>query len=143
MKKINHDILTYMKGYINNIEKITLENTDFRRVLYTSKNSQLVVMSLKPGEEIGSEVHDLDQFIRIEIGQGEVVIDGVTHTIQDDYAIVIPEGAEHNVINTGSKDMKLYTVYSPPEHREGIVHSAKNDDMNDDEHFDGTTTESF
>ncbi len=131
-----------MKGYVTNIEKATEENNNFRQVLYTVKHSQLVVMSLKPGEEIGEEVHDLDQFIRLEEGKGKVILDGVEHFIEDGFAIVIPEGTKHNVINTSShKEMKLYTLYSPPNHRDGVVHVSKKDAMADDEHFDGKTTE--
>lgn len=131
-----------MKGYIADIEKETKGNENFRKVLYTGKNSQLVVMSLNPGEEIGAEVHELDQFIRIEDGEGVAILDGAEHNVEDDYAIVVPAGAEHNVKNTGSKAMKLYTVYSPPEHKEGTIHATKEDAMNDeDDHFDGTTTE--
>jgi mannose-6-phosphate isomerase-like protein (cupin superfamily) len=131
-----------MKGYVVDIEKVTKENKNFRKVLYTAKNSQLVVMSLKPGEEIGKEVHELDQFIRIEKGKGKAVLDGVEHKIEDDYAIVIPAGARHNIINTSKdKEMKLYTIYSPPEHRDGVVHKTKDDAIADDEHFDGKTTE--
>jgi mannose-6-phosphate isomerase-like protein (cupin superfamily) len=131
-----------MKGYVVDIEKVTKENKNFRKVLYTAKNSQLVVMSLRPGEEIGEEVHDLDQFIRIEKGKGKAVLDAVEHKIKDDYAIVIPAGTRHNIINT-SKDekMKLYTIYSPPEHRDGVIHKTKADALADDEHFDGKTTE--
>lgn len=131
-----------MKGYVVNIEKITKENENFRKVLYTAKNSQLVVMALKPGEEIGEEVHNLDQFIRIEKGEGKAILDSVTYDIEDDYAILIPAGTRHNIINTSTdKKMKLYTIYSPPEHRDGVVHETKADAMADDEHFDGKTTE--
>lgn len=128
-----------MKGYIINIEQETLNNTDYRRVLYTSKHSQLVVQSLRPGEEIGEEVHDLDQFIRIEAGEARVEIDGVEHTLEDDFAVVIPQGARHNVINIGNTDLKLYTLYSPPEHKDGIVQKTKADEF--EEHFDGRTSE--
>jgi len=131
-----------MKGYVVDIEKATKENKNFRTVLYTAKNSQLVVMSLKPGEDIGEEVHDLDQFIRIEKGKGKAVLDGVEHKIKDDYAVVIPSGARHNIINTSKdEEMKLYTIYSPPEHRDGVIHKTKADAMADHEHFDGKTTE--
>ena len=131
-----------MKGYVVDIEKATKENKNFRKVLYTAKNSQLVVMSLKPGEEIGEEVHELDQFIRIEKGKGKAVLDAVEHKIKDDYAIVIPAGTRHNIINTSKdEEMKLYTIYSPPEHRDGVIHKTKADAMADDEHFDGKTTE--
>jgi mannose-6-phosphate isomerase-like protein (cupin superfamily) len=130
-----------MKGFVGNIEQATLENTDFRRVLYTAKHSQLVVMSLKPGEEIGEEVHQLDQFIRLEAGQADVILDGVTHAVTAEGAVVIPQGVRHNVRNTGSEDLKLYTIYSPPEHRDGVVHPTPQDAHADSEHFDGTTTE--
>ena len=128
-----------MKGYVANIEKETLENTDYRRVLYTAKSSQLVLMSIEPGDEIGAEVHNLDQFIRIEQGSATAVLDGVEHILEDNFAIVIPAGMEHNVINTGSEVLKLYSVYSPPEHKDGIVQPTKADEA--EEHFDGTTTE--
>jgi len=130
-----------MKGYIADIEKVTKENEDYRRVLYTSKNSQLVVMSIKPGDEIGMEVHDLDQFIRIEKGSAKVVLDGNETEVKDDFAIVIPNGTNHNVINTGDSDLKLYSIYSPPEHRDGVIHKTKEEGDADDEHFDGKTTE--
>ncbi len=131
-----------MKGYVVDIEKATKQNNYFRKVLYTGKNSQLVLMSLKPGEDIGEEVHHLDQFIRIEEGTGKAVLDGVEHAIEDDYAVVIPAGTKHNIVNS-SKDteMKLYSVYSPPEHRDGVVHKTKPEAMADDEEFDGNTTE--
>ena len=131
-----------MKGYIINIEKATEENNNFRKVLYTAKNSQLVLMGLRPGEEIGEEVHTLDQFIRIEEGEGKAVLDGVEQSVSTGFAVVIPAGAKHNIINT-SKDaeMKLYTIYSPPEHRDGVIHPTKNDAISDDEHFDGVTSE--
>ncbi len=115
-----------MKGYITNIEKETLENDFFRKVLFTAPNSQLVVMNLKPGEEIGMEVHHLDQFIRIESGKAKVVLDGEESELEDDFVVVIPAGTEHNVINESEdKDLKLYTVYSPPEHPDGTVHKTK------------------
>ncbi len=128
-----------MKGYADNIEKATLENTDYRRVLYTGKNSQLVLMNIQPGDEIGMEVHELDQFIRIEAGNGTAVMDGVEHALEDGSAIVIPAGMNHNVINTGDTELKLYSVYSPPEHKDGTVHATKADEQ--EEHFDGNTTE--
>jgi len=131
-----------MKGYVINIEKASEENNNFRKVLYTAKNSQLVVMSLKPGEEIGEEVHTLDQFIRVEKGEGKAVLDGVEHEIKDGYAVVIPAGARHNIINTSDdEEMKLYTIYSPPEHRDGVIHPTKADAMAEEEHFDGRTSE--
>jgi mannose-6-phosphate isomerase-like protein (cupin superfamily) len=131
-----------MKGYVVDIEKATKENKNYRKVLYTAKNSQLVVMSLRPGEDIGEEMHDLDQFIRIEKGKGKAVLDGAEHKIEDDYAVVIPSGTRHNIINTSNdEEMKLYSVYSPPEHRDGVVHKTKADALADDEEFDGRTTE--
>ncbi len=133
-----------MKGYVTNIEKATLENTDYRRVLYTGKTSQLVLMSLKPGEEIGMETHHLDQFLRFEKGTGKAILDGVEHEISDGFAVIVPAGTAHNFINTSATDdLKLYTIYSPPEHRDGIVRAAKAeaDDPANAEEFDGKTTE--
>lgn len=132
-----------MKGFIDNIEKLSLENENFRKVLYTAQNSQLVLMSLKPGEEIGEEIHQLDQFIRCEAGEGKAVLDGVEHAISDGFAVVVPAGAKHNIINTSAdKAMKLYTVYSPPNHKDGTVHTTKTDaEADEGEHFDGKTTE--
>ncbi len=132
-----------MKGFVGDIESLTKENENFRKVLYTAKNSQLVVMNLKPEEEIGEEVHKLDQFIRIEKGKGKVILDDIEHEIEDDWAIVIPAGTKHNVINTSSDEpLKLYTIYSPPEHRDGVVHTTKEDAMADTtDEFDGKTTE--
>jgi len=111
--------------YINNLEEQTLHNDYFRQVLFTAKHCQLVVMSLLPGEEIGEEVHELDQFIRVEAGQGKAVLDGVETAVSDGWAVVIPAGAKHNIINTGSEQLKLYTLYAPPEHRDGTVHRTK------------------
>lgn len=130
-----------MKGYAGNIEELSLKNENFRKVLYTAKSSQLVVMSLKPGEDIGEEVHELDQFIRCEAGAGKAVLDGVEHEIGDGFAVVVPAGTRHNIINTYDKAMKLYTVYSPPNHRDGVVHKTKAEAESDEEHFDGKTTE--
>jgi mannose-6-phosphate isomerase-like protein (cupin superfamily) len=131
-----------MKGYLDNIEDRTEENRDFRRVLYTGKNLQLVLMALQPGEDIGEEVHDdHDQFFRIETGTGEVLIDGTTRPIKGDDGIIVPAGARHNVTNTGADVLTLYTIYGPPEHRDGVVHKTKAEAEADDEHFDGTTTE--
>ena len=127
--------------YNTNIEKVTKENTDFRRVLYTSKNSQLVLMSIKPGEEIGMEVHGLDQFLRFEQGEGKAVLDGVESSVEDGSAVVVPAGTQHNFINTGDVDLKLYTIYSPPNHKDGVIHKTKEEAEADDEHFDGVTTE--
>lgn len=131
-----------MKGFVGDIEKLTVDNTDFRRVLYTGKFLQLVLMTLKPGEEIGSEVHeDHDQFFRIESGSGAVEIDGVRTPVKDDDAVIVPAGARHNVINTGDEPLMLYTLYGPPDHREGVVHRTKAEADASEEHFDGTTTE--
>lgn len=131
-----------MKGYVGNIEEATKENKNFRKVLYTAKNSQLVVMSLKPKEDIGEEVHELDQFIRIEEGVGKAILDGVGHDVKDDFAVVVPAGAMHNIINTlETREMKLYTIYSPPEHRHDVVRATKQDALSDEEHFNGVTTE--
>jgi mannose-6-phosphate isomerase-like protein (cupin superfamily) len=132
-----------MKGYITHIEKVSIENENFRKVLYTAKNSQLVVMSLKPGEDIGEEVHHLDQFIRCEAGQGKAILDGVEHIISDGFVVVVPSGTRHNIINTSSdKALKLYTLYSPPNHKDGTIHTTKTDAIADEgEHFDGKTTE--
>jgi mannose-6-phosphate isomerase-like protein (cupin superfamily) len=117
-----------MKGYIENIEQKTLENENFRTVLYTDPQLQLVVMSLLPGEEIGEEVHQLDQFIRVEAGQGEAILDGERQDIADGSAIVIPKGTLHNIVNTSTDEpMKLYTIYAPPDHRAGTVHKTKAD----------------
>ncbi|MDJ0986436.1 MAG: cupin domain-containing protein [Desulfobacterales bacterium] len=122
-----------MFGFVINIEKATLENKNFRKVLHTAQNSQLVVMNLLPGEDIGAEVHDLDQFIRFESGRGKVILDGKEYEVEDDWAVVIPAGVEHNVINTSDNEaMKLYSIYSPPEHPEGTVHPTKADDTGHD-----------
>lgn len=130
-------------AYTINIEQETLENKNFRKVLYTSKNSQLVVMSLLPGEEIGMETHQLDQFIRIERGKGRAVLNGKEYELNDGSAVVISAGTEHNIINISTtEEMKLYTVYSPPNHKDGTIHAVKSDAMVDEgEHFDGKTTE--
>lgn len=133
-----------MKGFIQNIEELTKENSNFREVLYTSKHSQLVLMSLKPMEEIGTETHmDNDQFFRVDSGKGKVIIDGNETEIMDGFAVVVPAGAEHNVINTSeTEEMKLYTIYSPAHHKDGIIHTTKEEAIADeDEHFDGVTTE--
>lgn len=128
------------KGYIVNIEETTLNNTDYRRVLYTAEHCQLVVMSLEPGVEIGEEVHHLDQFIRIESGVGKLILNETDeHEIKDDWAFIIPAGVKHNVINTGDESLKLYSIYSPAEHKDGTVHPTKADEV--EEHFDGVTTE--
>jgi len=132
-----------LKGYVVGIEKETTKNADFRRVLYTGKYSQLVLMSLKPGEEIGAETHDdVDQFFRFEEGEGKVVIDGAEHHVKDGTAVIVPSGALHNVINTSkTASLKLYTIYSPPEHQDGVVRHTKKEAMASEEHYDGRTTE--
>ena len=131
-----------MKGYIENIEKLAIDNAAFRKVLYTSNHSQLVLMSLVPGEDIGEEIHeDVDQFFRVEQGTGTVLINGETYDIEDGSTVVVPEGANHNIINTGTVPMKLYTLYMPPHHRDGVLHKTKEEAEADDEHFDGVTTE--
>ncbi len=131
-----------MKGYVINLEERTLANNYFREVLYTDKNVQLVVMALKPQEDIGEEVHTLDQFIRIEKGVGEAVLDGVSHPLADGSGIVIPQGTRHNIINTSATEpMKLYTLYAPPDHKDGLINETKADAMANDAPFDGTTSE--
>ena len=132
-----------MKGYNANIEKDTLENTNFRKVLYTGKHCQLVLMSLKPNEEIGMEVHtDNDQFFRFEKGEGKCIIDGNEYILGDGSVIIVPSGAQHNVINTSAtEDLKLYTIYSPAHHKDGVVRATKALAEADGPEFDGVTTE--
>ena len=124
-----------MTGFVGDIEKLTLENEDFRQVIYTGQHSQLVLMSLKPKEDIGMEVHEIvDQFLRIEKGQGKAILNGEEHEIHDGSAIVVPAGTKHNIINTSqTKYMKLYTVYSPAHHKDGTVHKTKEDASKDQE----------
>lgn len=118
-----------MTGYVGNIEELTLSNNNFRKVIYTGQHAQLVLMSLKPNEDIGMEVHPTtDQFLRIEKGEGKVLMNGEEHLIKDGSAIIVPAGTQHNVINTSSDNpLKLYTVYSPPHHRDGTIHKTKQD----------------
>lgn len=132
-----------MKGFKSNIEKETLKNKNFRKVLYTSAYSQLVLMSLQPKEEIGAETHpENDQFLRFEGGKGKVLIDGNEYLVKDGDAVVIPAGAEHNVINTSAKTkLKIYTIYSPPHHKDQIVRKTKDEAEANNEEFDGTMTE--
>jgi mannose-6-phosphate isomerase-like protein (cupin superfamily) len=130
-----------MKGYIANIEKLSKENECFRKVLYTDTNTQLVVMSLLPGEDIGEEVHDVDQFLRVEAGTGKVFLNGTEQDVSDGSVIIVPEGVKHNIINSGPTRMKLYTLYMPPHHRDGVIHATKADAQADHEHFDGKTSE--
>ncbi len=131
------------KGFVADIEEETTKNTDFRRVLYTGKYSQLVLMCLKPGEEIGEETHDdVDQFFRFEEGKGVVVIDGVKHSVKDGSGVIVPSGAKHNVMNTSkTSNLKLYTIYSPPEHQDKVVRKTRQEALAKEEHFNGKTTE--
>jgi mannose-6-phosphate isomerase-like protein (cupin superfamily) len=131
-------------GYCDNIDKATLANEDFRRVLYTGHNLQLVLMTLQPGNEIGEEVHaDRDQFFRIEEGEGAIDIDGKENRVEDDFAVIVPAGARHNVRNIGSRPLRLYTIYGPPEHKDQVVQSTKDeaDQRHHNEEWDGGTTE--
>jgi mannose-6-phosphate isomerase-like protein (cupin superfamily) len=139
----NHSKASRMKGFKSNIERDTLSNGNFRRVVYTGKHSQLVLMNLKPSEEIGEEVHKtVDQFFRFEKGEGIVSIDGTKHKVADGDAVIVPAGARHNVTNTSkTAELKLYTIYSPPEHQDGTVHKTKADALAKPEEFDGKTTE--
>lgn len=127
------------KGYFGHIEKDTEENTDYRRVLYTGEHSQLVLMNLQPGQDIGEEIHDVDQFFRFEKGMGQVFIDSTEYSVNDGDCIIVPAGSKHNVINIGPDELKLYTIYSPANHIDGTVHKTKADET--EEHFDGKTTE--
>ncbi|MEK6873269.1 MAG: cupin domain-containing protein [Nanoarchaeota archaeon] len=132
-----------MKGFVAKIENDTLKNNNFRKVLYTAKHSQLVLMSLKPKEEIGMEVHkENDQFFRFEKGKGKCIIDGHEYKIEDGFAVVVPAGAKHNIINTSDKEeLKLYTIYSPAHHKDGIVRATKKEAEANESEFDGKTTE--
>lgn len=132
-----------MKGYKSNIEKSTLENNNFREVLYTAHHLQLVLMSLKPGEEIGAEIHNnSDQFFRFEGGSGKSIINGNEYRVKDGDAVIVPAGAKHNIINTGrSKELKMYTIYAVPNHKDGIIRVTKKDAETNEEEFDGKTTE--
>src|SRR5450759_1478312 len=130
-----------MKGYVQNIESIAVKNKDFRQVLYTAKNCQFVIMALKPKEEIGMEEYKLDQFFRVEEGTGEAVLDGVRTVTSAGFAVLVPAGTNHNIVNTGNAPMKLYTLYAPPNHRDGVVHHTRAEAEKDNEHFDGKTTE--
>ena len=131
-----------MGGYVVNIEDATATNVNYRRVLFTAKHAQLVLMNLMPGEEIGEEVHELDQFIRFEAGEGSVILDGKTHSVSDGFAVVIPAGTRHNVVNRSkTTNLKLYSLYSPPEHKDGTVHKTKQEaDADEHHHFDGKTS---
>lgn len=130
-----------MEQYIINIEEAAIQNDMFRKVLFTAEHSQLVLMSLKPGEDIGTETHRLDQFIRVEAGRGTAYLNGAEYSLEDGTAVIIPAGTEHNILNSGQESLKLYTIYSPPEHKDGIVHATKRNALGDHEdHFDGKTT---
>lgn len=130
-----------MKGFVQDIEALAIHNDEFRRVLYTATNCQLVLMALKPQEEIGAEVHELDQFFRVEAGSGEAVVDGLRTPISTGFAVLVPAGARHNIVNTGKEPLRLYTLYAPPNHRDGVVHHLRADAEADTEHFDGKTSE--
>ena len=130
-----------MKGFVQNIEGLAVQNDDFRQVLYTAQNCQLVLMALQPAEEIGAEVHTLDQFFRVEEGTGEAVLDGERTVISAGFAVLVPAGAKHNIINTGTVALKLYTLYAPPNHRDGVIHHTRAAAEADNEQFDGKTTE--
>lgn len=123
-----------MNGYAGNIEEKTLANENYREVLYTGPDSQLVVMAIPPGVEIGEETHDLDQFVRIEAGRGEAILGGEVHQVEDGFAVVVPSGTSHNIKNTGDTPLKLYTIYTAPEHPEGTVHATKEDSIKDEGH---------
>lgn len=131
-----------MQGFVDDIEELTEANEDFRRVLYTGHNLQLVVMAILPGEEIGEEIHeDRDQFFRIESGEGEIWIDGKRHKVGPEFGVIVPQGARHNVVCTGNAPLRLYTIYAPPEHVDGTVHATCDEAATAHEHFDGVTTE--
>lgn len=130
-----------MKGFVQDIEGLATQNEEFRKVLYTAKNCQLVLMALKPQEEIGAEVHRLDQFFRVEEGSGEAVLDGVRTPIRAGFAVLVPAGTKHNIVNTGAEPLKFYTLYAPPNHRDRVVHHTRADAEADSEHFDGKTSE--
>ena len=140
---ISQNQIKYMKGYKTNIEKDSLANENFRKVLYTGKHCQLVLMTLKPLEEIGMEVHtDNDQFFRFEAGNGKVIIDGNVYEVADGDVVIVPSGAEHNVVNVSETEpLKLYTIYSPAHHQDGVVRATKAEAEADSPEFDGKTTE--
>lgn len=130
-----------MKGFVQNIEGLAVKNKQFRQVLYTAKNSQLVLMSLNPQEDIGAEIHKVNQFFRVEEGSGEAVLNGARTPIQAGFAVLVPAGVNHNIVNTGTVPLKLYTLYAPPNHRDGVIHATRADAEGDTEHFNGKTTE--
>lgn len=127
-------------SYITNIEKETLENGNFRKVLFTAKHMQLVVMSIPVGGDIGMETHhDVDQFIRVESGKAKSILNGVERELEDDFSVIIPAGTEHNIVNIGDEDLKLYSIYAKPEHKKGTIHTTKEEAEANEEHFDGET----
>lgn len=132
-----------MKGYTSNIEELTLVNSYFRQVLYTTKNMQLVLMSLKPKEDIGFEVHsENDQFFRFEKGQGKVIIDDNEYLVSDGSVVIVPKGSNHNIINTSeTEELKMYTIYAPAHHKDKIIHKTKEESIELEEEFDGVTSE--
>ncbi len=130
-----------MHGFIKDIDAMAIENKDFRRVLYTAKSCQLVVMSLQPKDEVGMETHNLDQFFRVKEGSGEAILDGVPAEISEGIAIVVLAGTKNNIVNTGMNALRLSTIYSPPNHRDGVVHHTRADAVQDGEHVDGGTSE--
>ena len=130
-----------MRGFVQDIEGLAIKNGEFRQVLYTAKHCQLVLMALPPKGEIGLEVHELDQFFRVEEGSGVAVLDGVASDIHAGFAVLVPSGTRHNIINTGPEPLKLYTLYAPPNHRDGVTHHTRAQAEADNEHFDGKTTE--
>ena len=130
-----------MKGFVHDIEDLATRNEDFRQVIYTAVHCQLVLMSLKPGEEIGAEVHKLDQFFRVEEGDGQAILDGIRTPVRAGFAVLVPAGTKHNIVNTGIAALKLYTLYAPPNHRDGVIHHDRAAAEADTEHFDGRTTE--
>lgn len=133
-----------MKGYISHIEQETLANNYFRQVVYTTKYSQLVLMCLQPGEEIDTEVHTVDQFFRFELGEGKAVLNGDSHPVRNGDVVIVPAGMNHNIINTSkTEDLKFYSLYCPPHHKDGTIHKTKTEAQADSEHFDGQTTESL
>lgn len=131
-----------MNGFVQNIEELSLKNKDFRHVIFTTERSQLVLMMLKPHEEIGMEMHaDIDQFFRVEEGMGEAILDGVHHKLEDGAAVLVPAGVHHNIVNTGDEPLKLYTIYTPPNHRDGVVHHTRADaEADKEDEFNGVTT---
>jgi len=130
-----------IKGFVQDIEAVAIGNEQCRRVLYTAGNCQLVVMALEPKGEIGAEVHKLDQFFRVKLGTGEAILDGVRTAIRAGFAVLVPAGTNHNIVNTGSGPLKLYTLYAPPNHRDGVTHRTRAEAEADSDHFDGKTTE--